>query len=183
MDSWFWALIWPKVYFLWKISVSYWVRVGFGLVKGLWIGPESRSRGKRPKCSISIYRSRSLIEIWFLSKTYLGHKLLLKYSLEVNLKELVVVLSSFYSFIVFTRLFSIILSLCRFGFVLAWNDFKFENKTYYMIINHIMVLNIDYNPKSVIFLNLGETRYYVKVQELLVQLCALKGQIQFSWPL
>ena len=42
-------------------------------------------------------------------------------------------------------------SLSRFGFVLTRNGFKFENKVNYMIINHIITLKTDYNPKGSFF--------------------------------
>ena len=41
----------------------------------------------------------------------------------------------------------------RFGFVLTRNGFKFETKVNNMIIDYIVTLKIDYNPKRVIFLN------------------------------
>ena len=57
------------------------------------------------------------------------------------------------SLTVFTRFHPDFSSLSRFGFVLTWNGFKFENKVNYMIITYIVTLKIDYNPKGVIFLN------------------------------
>ena len=44
-------------------------------------------------------------------------------------------------------------SLSHFGFVLTRNGFKFETRVNYIIVNHIVPLKTDYNPKMVIFLN------------------------------